>query len=507
MQIIAGSVIRNFRIIRSIGSGGMGEVWLAEEELLGRKVAIKVLNPALTRDEHFRQRFLHEARVQSGLLHPNIVALHTFFELEGAYYMVLEYAGGVTLRELIARTGPLPEARVRRIMAQLLGALRYAHGKGVVHRDVKPANIMVDEGDEVKVMDFGIARLMGGDSRLTGTGVKLGTLYYMSPEQILTPAQVDHRTDIYSAGLVLYEMLSGKLPFSTDTQSDYVIQREIVDNQLPHPQTFYPSASGELSSLAFRMTDKETDKRPSLDASLDILAGKGQAALQEQTEGPDAPPPEKQFQSPPPRKKGFAWGWVLLLFAGLLFLGSASFYVIESGGFGCTRSEDTSYYSERDEEEEDVEPEPEKQPAKPVEVVVPAVPDTEASPVQNTYNYYGQWLDDYSTAVAVARQYSRPILFHWSASTWCPWCVKLSEEVIDTDTFYSYVNSRYILLRYDNPESGSPDQSDYYTLQQRYGVTGFPTVLILDSYGNLRSSIDGYKSGGPESYIQNYLPY
>lgn len=255
-----GTMINSYRVLTPIGSGGMGDVYLAEEAILGRKVAIKVLNPLLTREEQFKQRFINEAKIQASLQHPNIVGLYSFFDYEDNYYMALEYAEGKTLKDIIAETGPMPEARVRKILQQILNALQYAHGKGIIHRDIKPSNIMVDGNDTVKIMDFGIARIME-DSHLTRTGLKVGTLYYMSPEQIVTPKEVDNRTDIYSTGIVLYEMLTGQLPFNTDTESDFVIQKEIVDNRFPDPRSFYPHVSEYMTKLIFSMTDKDRDKR------------------------------------------------------------------------------------------------------------------------------------------------------------------------------------------------------------------------------------------------------
>lgn len=294
MIVEPGSVIRDLRILKLIGSGGMGEVYLAEETLLGRKVAIKVLNPLLTGDEQFRQRFVNEARIQASLQHPHIVDLRSFFEQDGVFFMVLEFAEGETLKDLIARTGPIPEHRVRKMMSQILSALSHAHAKGVMHRDIKPSNIMVNHDDGVKVMDFGIARIMG-DMHLTRTGLKVGTLYYMSPEQVLTPRELDQRTDIYSAGIVLYEMLSGRLPFDTDTDSDYKIQKEIVDNQLPDPRQFYPGIETHMVDLVFRMTAKEVDQRPRICDILIDLAGKTPAPLPE----PEMPRKDIRVKSAP----------------------------------------------------------------------------------------------------------------------------------------------------------------------------------------------------------------
>ena len=264
-----GAKLNNYQIIRLLGEGGMGEVWLARDILLERDVAIKCLNPLLTRDQEFSERFLREARIQAKLTHSNIVGLHAFFEAEGHYYMVLEYAPGVTLRNLIDKTGPIPEKRTLAIFNQILSALDYAHSKGIVHRDVKPANIMIDTAcnDAVKVMDFGIARLMD-DVHITRTGTRLGTISYMSPEQVRAAKDIDQRSDIYSAGIILYEMLSGRLPFEADTDSEYDVQHKIVTEPVPDPRKVYPYIGDTSISLLLRMTQKERDRRPQSIAEL-----------------------------------------------------------------------------------------------------------------------------------------------------------------------------------------------------------------------------------------------
>jgi len=258
-----GDKINNYQIIRKLGEGGMGEAWLARDLVLERDVAIKFLNPLLTREPEFAERFMREARIQAKLTHSNIVSLFTFFELEEQYYMVLEYAPGITLRELIGKTGPIPEKRVLGIFHQLLGALEYTHSKGIVHRDMKPSNIMIDEShhDAVKVMDFGIARIMD-DIGLTRTGTKMGTISYMSPEQVRAEKNIDQRSDIYSLGVILYEMLSGVLPFNANTGSEYEIQHTIVTEPIPDPRKIYPFISEDTVKMLDWMTQKDKEARP-----------------------------------------------------------------------------------------------------------------------------------------------------------------------------------------------------------------------------------------------------
>ncbi len=263
MSFGPGTIFKHYRIERLIGKGGMGEVYLAEETTLGRKVAIKVLKQEATTDPRFVERFRNEARVLGQLNHPNIVGLLTFFEEAGIYYLVMQYAPGITLAELIRRTGPIPEQRAMRIFAQLAEALTFAHSEGVVHRDIKPSNIMVDpdKNDRVMVMDFGIARLIDAQ-HITRTGTQLGTPCYMSPEQVLGKKEVGPPSDVYSAGVVLYEMLSGTLPYDLDTESLYTIQDRILKEPLPDPRMRYEYISDKCVSLVRDLTQKEADKRP-----------------------------------------------------------------------------------------------------------------------------------------------------------------------------------------------------------------------------------------------------
>jgi tRNA A-37 threonylcarbamoyl transferase component Bud32 len=199
-------------VLRIVGQGGMGAVYLARQKALDRVVAIKLIRTAHEDDPTFAARFAREARAMAKLSHPNIVAVHDTGEAGGLPFLVMEYVDGVTLRDAI-RTKAVTPAEALAIIPQICDALEYAHKHGVVHRDIKPENILLDANGRVKIADFGLAKLADPDSMsLTGTMQAMGTPHYMAPEQWEKPAEVDHRADIYALGVVLYELLTGELP-------------------------------------------------------------------------------------------------------------------------------------------------------------------------------------------------------------------------------------------------------------------------------------------------------
>lgn len=204
----------NLEIIALLGKGGMGAVYKAKQPSLDRTVALKILPPEVGRDPTFTERFSREARALAKLNHANIISVHDFGQTEDLYYLVMEYVDGLNLRRALL-SGALSPKEAISIVPQICDALQYAHEKGVVHRDIKPENILLDARGHVKIADFGLAKLMGhGPDRanLTATGQVMGTPHYMAPEQIEHPLEVDHRADIYSLGVVFYEMLTHELP-------------------------------------------------------------------------------------------------------------------------------------------------------------------------------------------------------------------------------------------------------------------------------------------------------
>ncbi len=202
-----------YEIVQHIARGGMAEVYLAHDLMLDRKVALKVLFPELSTDRNFVERFRREAQAAANLSHPNIVSIYDWGEEDGTYFIVMEYIDGRTLGQIIRGEGPLLPDRAAEIGADVAAALAFAHRSGVVHRDVKPGNVLISPSGQVKVTDFGIARALNSDQDLTQTGAVMGTATYFSPEQA-QGNRVDGRSDVYSLGVVLYEMAVGKPPFS-----------------------------------------------------------------------------------------------------------------------------------------------------------------------------------------------------------------------------------------------------------------------------------------------------
>src|ERR687887_2428541 len=218
-----------YRILRKLGAGGMANVYLAEDEELGRRVAIKILNDRYANDELFIERFRREAKSAAGLSHPNIVSIYDRGEAEGTYYIAMEVIEGRSLKELILTRGPLPINQAITYTLEMLEALRFAHRHGIIHRDIKPHNILIGSESRLKVTDFGIAR--AGASQMTEVGSIMGTAQYLSPEQA-RGAPVSAASDLYSVGIVLYEMLTGQVPFTGDTAIEVAMKHL---NDVPRP--------------------------------------------------------------------------------------------------------------------------------------------------------------------------------------------------------------------------------------------------------------------------------
>jgi serine/threonine-protein kinase len=245
-----------YRIERKLGAGGMADVYLAEDQELGRRVAIKILNSRHGNDDQFIERFRREAKNAAALNHPNIVSIYDRGEAEDTYYIAMEFLDGRTLKELIIGRGAAPINVAIEYARQILSALRFAHRHGIVHRDIKPHNVLVDGEGRVKVTDFGIAR--AGTSQMTETGSIVGTAQYLSPEQA-KGGEVDPRSDLYSLGVVLYELLTGKTPFDGETPVE-IAMKHLSTTPKP-PSTLRPDVPRELDMVVMRALAKNPDER------------------------------------------------------------------------------------------------------------------------------------------------------------------------------------------------------------------------------------------------------
>ncbi|MBN2203675.1 MAG: Stk1 family PASTA domain-containing Ser/Thr kinase [Thermoleophilia bacterium] len=245
-----------YRATRRIGGGGMADVYLAEDLVLGRFVAVKVLRRELALDAEFVERFDTEARAAASLSHPNIVAIHDRGRSGEPWYIVMEYVPGETLKQRVRRAGALPCREAAAIAVDVLGALQAAHDRGIVHRDVTAQNVLLGDDGRVRVADFGIARI--GASSLTKTGMTLGTSLYLSPEQA-RGLVADARSDVYGAGVVLYEMLTGRVPFDGDTE--VAIAWQHVHEAPPRPRELQASVSEALEAVVLRALAKDPGER------------------------------------------------------------------------------------------------------------------------------------------------------------------------------------------------------------------------------------------------------
>jgi eukaryotic-like serine/threonine-protein kinase len=245
-----------YRIVRKLGTGGMANVYLAEDEVLGRRVAIKILNDRHAGDDQFVERFRREAKNAASLSHPNIVSIYDRGEAEGTYYIAMEYLDGRTLKELIVARGPAPIHLAVDYARQVLAAIRFAHRHGIVHRDIKPHNVLVDGEGRLKVTDFGIAR--AGTSQMTEAGSIIGTAQYLSPEQA-RGAPVDQTSDLYSVGVVLYELLTGVVPFSGDTPVEIAMKH--LSNVPEPPSSKRAEIPRDLDMVVMRALAKDPSER------------------------------------------------------------------------------------------------------------------------------------------------------------------------------------------------------------------------------------------------------
>jgi eukaryotic-like serine/threonine-protein kinase len=253
-----GAIVDNrYKVLSRLGAGGMADVFLAEDQQLGRKVALKLLHRRFAADPDFVERFRREAQAAAGLQHPNVVSVYDRGNFEDTYYIAMEYLPGRSLKQLIRQEAPLDPIRAIDITIQILKAARFAHRRGVIHRDLKPHNVIIDDADQAKVTDFGIAR--AGASDMTETGSIMGTAQYLSPEQAQGHA-VSAASDLYSVAVVLYEMLTGRVPF--DGESAVTIALKHVSEAPTPPTAINPAVPPELEQVVMWALNKNPVDRP-----------------------------------------------------------------------------------------------------------------------------------------------------------------------------------------------------------------------------------------------------
>jgi serine/threonine protein kinase len=316
-------VAHRYQVKRLIGEGAMGSVYLAHKLQSPNTVcALKVLKRELTYDPKFGRRFTDEARSLAKLAHPGVVEIHEFFRDGEDYYIALAYVDGMSLADMIERGGAMDERKALPIFKAILSALDHGHQRGIIHRDVKPSNVLIDKTDRPLLCDFGIAKQVA-ERGVTATGMTLGTPEYMSPEQIQTPQALDHRSDVYSAGVVLFEMLTGRVPFAGDsTDADLAIRRHHVGTEPPDPRSFNRAIDPELARIVLKALRKDRSRRyQGCAAFQDAIEGYEQAASGNGA-GKAGPTPSEDRRSGGPReyrvyqhrilgvaavKKGFCW--------------------------------------------------------------------------------------------------------------------------------------------------------------------------------------------------------
>jgi len=309
--------IPNYKILKKLGEGGMGTVYLAEHELIKRKVAIKVLHKHLVSNEDFITRFRREAELLATLDHQNIVRLNEYFEHEGSLFLIMEYVDGQELDQYINNvSGPIIEEELVPMFKQILSAMGYAHKKGLVHRDIKPANILISQEGTIKILDFGIAKLVTDDIGLTKSGVQVGTVTYMSPEQV-NAEEVDKLTDIYSLGVTLYQMAVGQSPYKNTTS--FKTQMKIVQNPFPKAQDIYPGVSDKIENIINKATQKKkTDRYQSCEEFIQSLNSDSVSAVINNINEEKSTEKTKPYKKKEKRKVSLS---LILLFLGLVLFG------------------------------------------------------------------------------------------------------------------------------------------------------------------------------------------
>jgi serine/threonine protein kinase len=344
MPFASGENVGAYRIVEKLGQGGMATVYKAYHPALDRYVAIKVMHPAFMEDPNFLARFQREARIVAKLDHPHIIPIYDFAEHNGHPYLVMRFIEGETLKARIERArsaerGSLEPQEIMRIARAVGQALTYAHGQGVLHRDIKPSNVLLTPEGGVYLTDFGLARMAEAGESTLSRDMMLGTPQYISPEQAKGIRKLDARTDVYSLGVVLYELLVGRVPFTADTP--YAIVHDHIFSPLPMPRELNPDLPESLERVLLKALAKDPDDRfqsveelvTALEASLELPAPKAKETVVVPPPSIIAhpPPPSETAKEPKevePRPQRRRWPWVVATIAAVICLGVSLCFVI-----------------------------------------------------------------------------------------------------------------------------------------------------------------------------------
>jgi serine/threonine protein kinase len=362
----------NYTIEKQIGEGGMASVFLAKHNILQKPVAVKVLKEEFLRNENIRKRFLSESRNMFEMSHPNIIRVTDLIDQEGLVAFVMEYVDGITLKEHIEQKGALAPTEIKKLFSQMLDAVGYVHEKGFVHRDIKPSNFMLDKKGNVKLLDFGIAKntdTAASDYTMTGTLQNMGTPMYMSPEQVKSTKDVAKQSDIYSLGVVLWQMIKGQKPYDANTLSIFDIQMKIVGEQLSLTGTPFDQAikkatekdpssryencrefSFSLSNLdGIQVADKKAAPPPAAEATTiqSSTPPLPRVAPTDASKPPLAPPTPTTAKATPPTSPKKSRPYILPIIIGTIILIAVGLRLRSEDSNNNTDGDDYYYNSER----------------------------------------------------------------------------------------------------------------------------------------------------------------
>ena len=258
MEDLTGKQLGAYQLIAPLGEGGMAVVYKAYQPSMERYVALKILPKHFAAEPDFVRRFKQEAKIIASLEHPNILPVHDYGEADGYTYIVMRYVEGKTLADLL-QGRPLPLPQICEIVTKVASALNYAHSRGVVHRDVKPSNVLIDQQDNPLLSDFGVAKMILSSEKFTASGAFIGTPTYASPEQCLGSNNLDGRSDVYSLGVMLYEMATGRPPFNAETPMAVVLKH--INDPLPLPRQLNPTLPESVERVILKALAKQPENR------------------------------------------------------------------------------------------------------------------------------------------------------------------------------------------------------------------------------------------------------